>query len=158
MSNVKLRIYTAAMNMFNAAPQKTVTPTQLTAALGADAPASKHAWFLKSMGFSVQANKDGRNVVSYTMLAAPATAPAAPAPKAVKQAKVKTPKAPVAPKAKAQAPAAVAKAAAKKSPTAKKAKAAPAMTDADLQAAAASVDIADVNELDDRSDLPDFLR
>ena len=52
--------------------------------------------------------------------------------------------------------------AAKKSPTSKKTAAvvaAPAaMTDADIAAAAASVDIGDINELDDRSDLPDFLR
>jgi hypothetical protein len=155
MSNVKLRIYTDALALFNAATAKTVTPTDLSKTLGADTPASKHAWFLKSLGFEIQANKDGRNVVSYTMLAAPDTPPAVAVKKTAPVAKPKA-----APKAKAvSAPAPVA---AKKSPTkAKKpavAAAAPVMTDADIASAASAIDIADVNELDDRSDLPDYLR
>lgn len=155
MSNVKFRIYTDALALFNSATAKTVTPTELSKALGADTPASKHAWFLKSLGFEVQANKDGRNVVSYTMIAAPASAPAVAVKKTAAAAKPKA-----APKAKAvSAPAPVA---AKKSPTKAKKPAVAAtpavMTDADIASAASAIDIADVNELDDRSDLPDYLR
>lgn len=166
MANTNYSMYQAALALFTAAPQATVTPAQLVATMGpvgmAMAPASKQAWKLGTLGFDITANKDGRNVVSYTMVSAPAQAPAQKAvaaakPKAPKVAKVKAPKV-VAPQV------AVAKAAAaKKSPTAKKKASAttvasPAMTDAELAAAASAVDIGDINELDDRSDLPDFLR
>jgi hypothetical protein len=161
MANTNYNMYQAALALFTAAPQQTVTPAQLVATMGpvgmAMAPASKQAWKLGTLGFDITANKDGRNVVSYTMVSAPAQAPAQKAvaaakPKAPKVAKVKAPK--------VVAPPVVAKAAVKKSPTAKKvaAPAAAVMTDADIAAAAASVDIGDINELDDRSDLPDFLR
>lgn len=162
MANTNYNMYQAALALFTAAPQATVTPDQLVKTMGpvgmAMAPASKHAWKLGTLGFDITANKDGRNVVSYTMVSAPAQAPAQ---KAVAAKKVKAPKVTKTPK-----PATVAKAAAAKktkaakSPTAKKttAVAAPAMSDADIAAAAASVDIGDINELDDRSDLPDFLR
>lgn len=164
MANTNYSMYQAALALFTAAPQATVTPAQLVATMGpvgmAMAPASKQAWKLGTLGFDITANKDGRNVVSYTMVSAPANAPAQ---KAVAAAKPKAPK--VAKKVKAPkvvAPKVVAKAAAaKKSPTAKKTAAvtaAPVMTDSDIAAAAASVDIGDINELDDRSDLPDFLR
>lgn len=163
MANTNYNMYQAALALFNSAPQATVTPAQLVATMSpvgmAMAPASKHAWKLGTLGFDITANKDGRNVVSYTMVSAPAQAPAQ------KAVAVKKAKAPKAPKASAKAPATVAKAAAakgnKKSPTAKKAAtvtAAPAMTQAELEAAASAVDIGDVNELDDRSDLPEFLR
>jgi hypothetical protein len=163
MANTNYSMYQAALALFTAAPQATVTPAQLVATMGpvgmAMAPASKQAWKLGTLGFDITANKDGRNVVSYTMVSAAANAPAQKAvaaakPKAPKVAKVKAPKV-VAPKV-------VAKAASAKSPTAKKTAkvAAPivTVTDADIAAAAASVDIGDINELDDRSDLPDFLR
>lgn len=160
MANTNYNMYQAALALFTSAPQATVTPAQLVATMGpvgmAMAPASKQAWKLGTLGFDITANKDGRNVVSYTMVSAPASAPAQ---KAVAVKKAKTPKAskPV------KTPTTVAKAAAskgKKSPTAKKtvAAAAPAMTQAELEAAASAVDIGDVNELDDRSDLPEFLR
>ena len=165
MANTNYNMYQAALALFNAAPQKTVTPAQLVATMGAvgmaQAPASKQAWKLGTLGFTITANKDGRNVVSYTMLAVGA-APAQKAVAAAKTAKVKAPKVAKVKAAKVKAPLVqVAKAAASKSPTAKKKVQAPAaavMTDADIAAAAASIDIGDINELDDRSDLPDFLR
>lgn len=173
MTNVKFEIYTKATDLFKGAKQKTVTPTELQNTLGKEAPASKHAWFLKSLGFTLQANKDGRNVVSYTLLSAPAKAPevkvaavkVAKKPKVAKVAKAKTTKTTVAKKAPATTGASVAaaKKPTKKSPTARKANVTaatpePVMTEAELTSAAAGVDIADVNELDDRSDLPEHLR
>jgi predicted component of type VI protein secretion system len=83
------------------------------------APASKHAWALKKLGFDIQANKNGREVVSYTMLTAPAVAPVGKPVKAAKP--VKAPKPQKVAKAPAKAPkpiAPLAVAAAKKaSPT-----------------------------------------
>jgi hypothetical protein len=103
----------------------TVTPSQLVATLGpvsmAQAPASKHAWALKKIGFDIQANKDGREVVSYTMLSAPATAPVAKAVKsstAAPKASNKPTKAVKAPKPTA-APVAAAKPTKRRSPTVK---------------------------------------
>mgnify|MGYP003417617595 FL=1 len=159
MANTNYNMYQAALALFTSAPQATVTPAQLVATMGpvgmAMAPASKQAWKLGTLGFDITANKDGRNVVSYTMVSAPASAPAQ---KAVAVKKAKTPKAPKPVKTPTVAKAAASKG--KKSPTAKKtvAAAAPAMTQAELEAAASAVDIGDVNELDDRSDLPEFLR
>lgn len=188
MANVKFKIYTKAMEVFKDAKQATVTPTQLTTAMGDGASASKTVWFLKKLGFNIQANKTGREVVSYTLLGAP---DAAPEQKALKVAEAKKPKAPKAPKAPKVTKAAPAKAPKKptpavtvtqaaaskpKSPTARKEtgqkvggtrRVAGAkngheeraiMTEHELQAAAAAVDMGDVNELDDRSDLPEYLR
>jgi hypothetical protein len=127
-----------------------------------NAPASKQAWCLKKLGFVIQANKDGRAVVSYTLLTAPATAPAQKIAAAKPAPKVKTAK-PSAPKMKPVVQQVTA--AAKKSPTAKKGLA-PAETAAKLMAIrqakedamADGAGIADIDELDTRDDLPDNLR
>lgn len=120
MANTHVEVYNAAMALFTA--NATVTPDQLVKALGpvsmAMAPASKHAWALKKLGFDIQANKNGREVVSYTMLTAPSVAPVGKPVKAPKPAKAPKPqKAAKAPN-KAPKPATpVAVAAAKSSPT-----------------------------------------
>ena len=99
MANTHVEVYNAAMALFTA--NATVTPDQLVKTLGpvsmAMAPASKHAWALKKLGFDIQANKNGREVVSYTMLTAPASAPVgkpvkAPKPQKVAKAPTKAPK------------------------------------------------------------------
>ncbi len=119
MANTNVNVYNAAMTLF--ASGETVTPSQLVATLGpvsmAQAPASKHVWALKKLGFDIQANKDGREVVSYTMLAAPASPPVA---KAVKSSGAPA-KAPAAakPTKPAAAPVAAAKPTKRKSPTVK---------------------------------------
>lgn len=177
MANTKVEVYNAAMALFTA--NATVTPSQLVAALGpvsmAMAPASKQAWALKKLGFDIQANKDGREVVSYTMLSAPATAPVAKPVKAAKSAKTaattkKTVKAPkAAPTATATAAAAKplrkATAAARKSPTVKYGSANKTGRsefadgrNTDVSVITEGTEVADVNELDDRSDLPEYLR
>ena len=158
--------YTKAMALFSTAKSKTVTPTQMVDALVVNAPASKQAWCLKKLGFVIQANKEGRAVVSYTMLSAPAAAPAQKIAAAKPAPKVKTVK-PSAPKMPKQAPSSTGvTAAAKKSPTAKKKGLAPAEAAAKLMAIRQAKDdamadgagIADIDELDDRADLPDTLR
>lgn len=177
MANTKVEVYNAAMALFTA--NATVTPSQLVAALGpvsmAMAPASKQAWALKKLGFDIQANKDGREVVSYTMLSAPATAPVAKPVKAAKSAKTATVKAAKAPKAAATAsatasaaaakPSRKATAAARKSPTVKYGPANKTGRsefadgrNTDFVPYTEGTEVADVGELDDRSDLPEYLR
>lgn len=120
MANTHVEVYNAAMAMFTA--NATVTPEQMTKTLGpvsmAMAPASKHAWALKRLGFDIQANKNGREVVSYTMLAAPASAPTGKPVKAAKPAKAPKPQKIAKSPTKAPKPTSpVAVAAAKSSPT-----------------------------------------
>jgi hypothetical protein len=77
---------------------KTVTPAEINAYVGTGDYAAKYVSFLNTRyGFTITANKDGRKVVSYTMIAEPANAAdlraATPKtkiakPKAVKVAKV----------------------------------------------------------------------
>ena len=144
-------MYTKALVLFDGAKQKTVSPSKMVAALGTDAPASKHAWFLKSLGFTLLANKDGRAVVSYTMLSAPKNPPAVKATATAKTPKAAKPSAPKVKTAPAVATAAAKKT--KKSPTARKANVTAATTepfDDDV--------MEDINQLDDRSDLPEFMR
>lgn len=77
---------------------KTVTPAEINAHVGTGDYAAKYVSFLNTRyGFTITANKDGRKVVSYTMIAEPANAadlrgatPKAPKAKAVKAPKVKT--------------------------------------------------------------------
>lgn len=179
MANTKVEVYNAAMALFTAC-NTTVTPSQLVAALGpvsmAMAPASKQAWALKKLGFDIQANKDGREVVSYTMLSAPATAPVAKPVKAAAKAvkttatttkTVKAPKAAVTATATAAAakPSRKATAAARKSPTVKYGPANKTGRsefadgrNTDVAVITEGTEVADVNELDDRSDLPEYLR
>ena len=181
MANTNVNVYNAAMTLF--ASGETVTPSQLVATLGpvsmAQAPASKHVWALKKLGFDIQANKDGREVVSYTMLAAPASPPVAKPVKAASKKVAKAPKTKPAPAAKATTASAgvtataaaskPAKAAARKSPTSPTVKYGSANKTgrselADGRISGMSIveelssEIADVNELDDRSDLPEYLR
>jgi len=73
---------------------KTVTPAEINAHVGTGDYAAKYVSFLNTRyGFTITANKDGRKVVSYTVVAEPANAAdlrsATP-----KVAKVKTAKAP----------------------------------------------------------------
>jgi len=71
---------------------KTVTPAEINAYVGTGDYAAKYVSFLNTRyGFTVTANKDGRKVVSYTMIAEPANAaelrsatPKAPKAKTVK--------------------------------------------------------------------------
>lgn len=81
---------------------KTVTPADINNHVGTGDYAAKYVSFLNTRyGFTITANKDGRKVVSYTMIAEPANAaelrsatPKAPKAKAVKAPKVaKVPKA-----------------------------------------------------------------
>ena len=82
---------------------KTVTPQQINDHVGTGDYAAKYVSFLNTRyGFTITANKDGRKVVSYNVVAEPANAadlramtPKAPKTKAVKAPKVA--KAPVAP-------------------------------------------------------------
>jgi hypothetical protein len=81
---------------------KTVTPQEINDHVGTGDYAAKYVSFLNTRyGFTITANKDGRKVVSYTMIAEPANAaelrsaqPKAPKAKAAKVAKA--PKAKVA--------------------------------------------------------------
>lgn len=92
---------------------KTVTPDEINSHVGTGEYAAKYVSFLNTRyGFTITANKDGRRVVSYTVIAEPANAadlraqtPKAPKAKAVKAAAPKAPKA----AAKAAAPAKSAK-------------------------------------------------
>jgi len=54
---------------------KTVTPAEINAHVGTGDYAAKYVSFLNTRyGFTITANKDGRKVVSYTMIAEPANA------------------------------------------------------------------------------------
>jgi hypothetical protein len=74
---------------------KTVTPAEINDHVGTGDYAAKYVSFLNTRyGFTITANKDGRKVVSYTMIAEPANAadlraaqPKAPKAKVVKVAK-----------------------------------------------------------------------
>jgi len=80
---------------------KTVTPKEINDHVGTGEYAAKYVSFLNTRyGFNITANKDGRKVVSYTMIAEPANAAElrGATPKATK---AKTAKVPKAPKAKA---------------------------------------------------------
>jgi len=90
---------------------KTVTPQEINDHVGTGDYAAKYVSFLNTRyGFTITANKDGRRVVSYTVIAEPANAadlramqpkaakaPKAAAPKAAKAPKVVAPKAVKAP-------------------------------------------------------------
>jgi hypothetical protein len=75
---------------------KTVTPAEINAHVGTGDYAAKYVSFLNTRyGFTITANKDGRKVVSYTMIAEPANAaelrsatPKAPKAKVAKAPKV----------------------------------------------------------------------
>jgi hypothetical protein len=81
---------------------KTVTPKEINDCVGTGDYAAKYVSFLNTRyGFTITANKDGRKVVSYTMIAEPANAaelraaqPKAPKAKAAKVAKAPKAKAP----------------------------------------------------------------
>ena len=83
---------------------KTVTPKEINDHVGTGDYAAKYVSFLNTRyGFTITANKDGRKVVSYTMIAEPANAaelraaqPKAPKAKVAKAPKVKAPKANIA--------------------------------------------------------------
>lgn len=97
----------------------TLTPSEIDKHVGNGNYASKHIWFLGKLGFTFDIKKEGRSVLSYTMIAEPANAadirncvtaakPAKPAkaaakPKAVKVAKPKAAK-PVKAKVSKQTP------------------------------------------------------
>jgi hypothetical protein len=73
---------------------KAVTPSEIDKHVGTGAYASKYMSFLKRDGYTIQVNKDGRSVVSYTLVAKPAVEPAhasgrATTPKVEKVAKAK---------------------------------------------------------------------
>jgi ERCC4-type nuclease len=75
---------------------KTVTPSQINDHVGTGEYAAKYVSFLNTRyGFTITANKDGRKVVSYTMIAEPANAAdlRAQTPKAAKAKTAKAPKA-----------------------------------------------------------------
>ena len=83
---------------------KTVTPAEINDHVGTGDYAAKYVSFLNTRyGFTITANKDGRKVVSYTMIAEPANAAElrAAQPKAPKAPKAKAAKVVKAPKAKA---------------------------------------------------------
>ena len=79
---------------------KTVTPQEINDHVGTGDYAAKYVSFLNTRyGFKITANKDGRKVVSYTMIAEPdnaadlrAATPKAPKAKAVKAPKIAAPK------------------------------------------------------------------
>ena len=82
---------------------KAVTPAEIEASVNNGPYAAKYISFLRRLGFVISVQKDGRNVVSYTIESEPAdaalhrahkepkakSAPAAKAPKASKPAKVR---------------------------------------------------------------------
>jgi len=75
---------------------KTVTPAEINAHVGTGDYAAKYVSFLNTRyGFTITANKDGRKVVSYTVVAEPANAAdlRSATPKAAKAKTVKAPKA-----------------------------------------------------------------
>lgn len=96
----------------------TLTPTEIDKHVGNGPYASKHIWFLGKLGFKFDIVKQGRTVVSYTMLSEPANAASIRNPvvatKAVKIAKVKAPKAKTVSVARTRAVPASVKAAASK--------------------------------------------
>jgi hypothetical protein len=51
-----------------------VTPVAIDKHVGIDGYSSKHIWFLRKLGFVIDATKDGRTVTSYTLVSEPATA------------------------------------------------------------------------------------
>lgn len=76
---------------------KTVTPKEINDHVGTGEYAAKYVSFLNTRyGFNITANKDGRRVVSYTMIAEPANAAElrGATPKAPKAKTAKVPKAP----------------------------------------------------------------
>lgn len=76
---------------------KTVTPKEINDHVGTGEYAAKYVSFLNTRyGFNITANKDGRRVVSYTMIAEPANAAElrGATPKATKAKTAKVPKAP----------------------------------------------------------------
>ena len=76
---------------------KTVTPKEINDHVGTGEYAAKYVSFLNTRyGFNITANKDGRRVVSYTMIAEPANAAElrGATPKATKAKAAKVPKAP----------------------------------------------------------------
>ena len=80
---------------------KTVTPQEINDHVGTGDYAAKYVSFLNTRyGFKITANKDGRKVVSYTMIAEPANAAdlRAQTPKAAKAPKAAAPKVAKAPK------------------------------------------------------------
>ena len=80
---------------------KTVTPGEINDHVGTGEYAAKYVSFLNTRyGFTITANKDGRKVVSYTMIAEPANAAdlRAQTPKAAKATKAAAPKVAKAPK------------------------------------------------------------
>lgn len=82
---------------------KTVTPQEINDCVGTGDYAAKYVSFLNTRyGFTITANKDGRKVVSYNVVAEPANAAElrSMTPKAPKAKAVKTPKATVAKAAK----------------------------------------------------------
>ena len=76
---------------------KTVTPKEINDHVGTGEYAAKYVSFLNTRyGFNITANKDGRRVVSYTVIAEPDNAAAlrSATPKATKAKAAKVPKAP----------------------------------------------------------------
>lgn len=68
-----------------------VTPAAIDKHVGIDGYSSKHIWFLRKLGFVIDASKDGRTVTSYTLISEPANVEEIRAgkPKKVKAEKVK---------------------------------------------------------------------
>jgi hypothetical protein len=83
---------------------KAVTPAEIEASVNNGPYAAKYISFLRKLGFTVSVQKDGRNVVSYTIEAEPENAAEhrASKAKAPKAPKVKAAKAPKAKAAKTQ--------------------------------------------------------
>lgn len=52
----------------------TLTPSEIDKHVGTGNYASKHVWFLGKLGFKFDIKKEGRSVLSYTMIAEPANA------------------------------------------------------------------------------------
>lgn len=52
----------------------TLTPSEIDKHVGNGNYASKHIWFLGKLGFTFDIKKEGRSVLSYTMIAEPANA------------------------------------------------------------------------------------
>jgi hypothetical protein len=50
---------------------KPVTPTEINTHVGTGNYAAKYITFLRRLGFVIESNKDGRRVVSYTLIAEP---------------------------------------------------------------------------------------
>lgn len=90
---------------------KAVTPAEIEASVNNGPYAAKYISFLRRLGFVISVQKDGRNVVSYTIDSEPADAAEhrahkasmSPKPKAAKTPKVKAPK-PVKAKVSKQTP------------------------------------------------------